>query len=148
MAMLQLSILDKMHTATFDTISASLHQEYPSKLRSIYVRFPKQLAETFGLYPNRLYRVKKYPYGLPDAGKAYYEAYSATSTQIGFERSKSDPCLFIRIILDKDIRTYCWIHVDDTFVASTHKEELERFQTQMSSYYPITAMRQLIWAYP
>ena len=135
-SLMQLVIYDKMNTAIFDTIGAYLHQPYPDSLKPLYLKFPKHLAFACGLDPNQLYRIKKYLYGLPDAGFAYYHAYSKALENGGYIKSKSDPCLFIRI--DKNIRTYCWIHVDDSFVASTHPEEIQRFKEMISTTYPIT----------
>jgi hypothetical protein len=128
-----------MAMATFDTVSAYLHQAYPDTLKPLYLKLPKQLAEACGLNPAQLYRVKKYLYGLPDAGRAYYLAYSTALEKHGYTKSFSDPCLFMRIDPSQNIRTYVWIHVDDTFVSSTCPEELQRFQTVMSSEFPMTA---------
>ena len=33
----------------------------------------------------------------------------------------------MRFDLSKNLRTYVWLHVDDTFKTSTHQEEIERF---------------------
>jgi len=83
--------------------------------------------------------VKKYLYGLPDAGRAYYLAYSRVLMENGYTKSMSDPCLFTRFDESIGLRTYCWIHVDDTFVSSTHPEELTRFQELIGKAFPITA---------
>jgi hypothetical protein len=138
-AMLQLSIYDGMHTATFDTISAYLHQKYPDELKPLYLKFPRPLAEACGVDPQQLYRVKKYLYGLPDAGRAYYLAYSKVLEDNGYSKTLSDPCLFTHIDEGKGLRTYVWIHVDDTFVSSTHESELKRFQDLVGAVFPITA---------
>jgi hypothetical protein len=138
-SLLQLSIYDKMHMATFDTVAAYLHQDYPENLKPLYLKFPKHLAKACGLNPEQLYRIKKYMYGLPDAGRAYYIAYSKALTDNGYTMSKSDPCLFLRFDETQNMRTYVWIHVDDTFVSSTHQSELKRFEEIIGSVFPITA---------
>jgi hypothetical protein len=138
-ALLQLSIHDKMCMATFDTVAAYLHQLYPEDLKPLYLKFPKRLAEACGIDPQQLYRVKKYLYGLPDAGRAYYLAYSKVLTENGYSKCISDPCLFTRFDDTIGLRTYCWIHVDDTFVSSTHPSELTRFQAVIGAAFPITA---------
>lgn len=51
-------------------------------------------------------------------------------------RSASDSCLFIK--LEGDRRTYAWIHVDDTFVVSTHPQELVIFQDVLRKRFKIT----------
>ena len=139
MALLQLSIYDGMHMATFDTVAAYLHQKYPDELKPLYLKFPKPLAEACGIDPQQLYRIKKYLYGLPDAGRAYYLAYSNVLVESGYTKSMSDPCLFTYINAETGIRTYAWIHLDDTFVSSTHESELKRFQDLIGAAFPITA---------
>ena len=44
MSLLQLSIHDKMHMATYDTVSAYLHQPYSDEAKPPYFKFPKNLA--------------------------------------------------------------------------------------------------------
>ena len=85
-----------------------------------------------------LYRIKTYRYGLPDAGRAYYLAYSKALIGAGYKQAKSDPCLFVRIVKKENIRTLVWIHVDDSPVASTHAEELDRFKEIISKSFPLT----------
>jgi len=138
-ALLQLSIYDRMWMATFDTVAAYLYQIYPSHLKPLYVRFPRKLALACGLDPNTLYRVMKYMYGLPDAGLAYYTAYTGHLEENGYRRTVSDPCLFVKVDRQRNLRTYVWFHVDDTFVSSTHKEELELYETIMSHKFRVTA---------
>jgi len=73
--MLQLAIYDQMHMCSIDTIGAFIYQEYPESLKPLYVILPKAVAEVCNLNPKATYRVKKYIYGLPDSGGAYYIAY-------------------------------------------------------------------------
>ena len=60
-ASLQLSIYDKMHMASFDTVAAYLYQQYPQHLKPLYL---KTVALACGLDPDVLCRVSKYLYGL------------------------------------------------------------------------------------
>ena len=137
MSLLQLSIFDHMHMATFDTTVAYLHQAYPAELKPLYIRFPRTLALALNLDPDVLYRVKKYIYGLPDAGRAYYLALSEHLQSNGYTKSLADPCLFYKII--NGTRTYVWTHVDDAFVSSTDKKELKLFEEIMLTKFPVTA---------
>lgn len=136
MAMLQLTVYDELFSATFDTIGAYLHQAYPSHYKPIFVKLPRKLAEVCGLDPNTLYRVKKYLYGLPDAGRAYYEAYSHTLKTMGYRESIADPCLFIK--LQDDVRTYIWCHVDDTFLSTNDTREIDLFHKLITQTFPVT----------
>ena len=133
---LQLSIIDKMHACTFDTVGAYLHQDYPQDTTPLFVTLPKEVAQVCGLNPDARYRINKYIYGLPDSGRAYYKAYSEHLMKSGYKRTVADPCLFVRI--HGDIRTYVWCHVDDTFICTTHKEELLLFNQLMSTKFSVT----------
>jgi hypothetical protein len=77
--MLQLAIYDQMHMCSIDTVGAFLHLEYPESLKLLYIIPPKAVAEVCNLNPKETYQVKKYIYGLPDSGRAYYIAYSISS---------------------------------------------------------------------
>jgi Reverse transcriptase (RNA-dependent DNA polymerase) len=132
----QIAVTDGMETCLMDTVAAYLNQDYPQDAIPLYLTLPKNVAEICGLDPNVTYRVKRYIYGLPDAGRAYYLAYKEHLMQHGYFPTASDPCLFVRF--EGDIRTYVWFHVDDTFVASTHKEELTRLQDKMKLRFEIT----------
>ena len=133
--LLQLAIMDGMHTATIDTVSAYLHQEYPSNLKPLYLKLPKAVADACGLDPQQLYRVKKYLYGLPDSGRAYYMAMATHLTSNGFTRSISDPCLFYQI--RDGTRTYLWTHADDMFFASTSDTILPSLIETLSQKFPV-----------
>lgn len=135
--LLQLAITDRMHTATFDTVAAYLHQEYPSDLKPLYLRFPKRLAQACNLNPDNLYRVKKYLYGLPDAGRAYYLALHSHLTEHGYNVSIHDSCLFYKINAESGLRVLIWTHVDDLFCAASHPEEIQTLNDILSRRFPV-----------
>ena len=85
-----------MYLQFIDTVSAYLCQDYPQDATPLYLKLPKIIAQICGIDPKQTYRVKKYIYGLPDAGRAYYEAYSTHRIDNGFSRSIADPCLFYK----------------------------------------------------
>jgi hypothetical protein len=103
-----------MELCTIDTVGAYLYQDYPDDAEPLYLKLEPGVAEACGLEPCQIYRVRKYLYGLPDAGRAYYRAYSAHLKSNGYLQTISDPCLFMKE--GGGARTYVWIHVDDTFV--------------------------------
>jgi hypothetical protein len=135
---LQLAIIDKMHMISIDVVGAYLYQVYPDSSLLIYMILNSDVARACGLDPNQLHRVRKYLYGLPDAGKAFYESYSNVLVSHGYIKTDSDPCLFTKISNDRSRRTYVCIHVDDTFVASTHSDELIHIQDVLKSKFEIT----------
>jgi hypothetical protein len=134
----QMSIIDRMYKCTVDTVGAYLHQSYPDDAMPLYLTLPANVAEACHLNPKALYRIRKYLYGLPDAGLAYYKAYRKHLESNGYKRSISDPCLFIKI--DGNIRTYVFTHVDDTFVCSTHKNQLKIFTDALRTQFEITVV--------
>ena len=75
------------------------------QLWSHCLKFPTYLANACGLDPEQLYRICKYLYGLPDAGRIYFLKYSKVLIDNGYSQAKSDPCLFIRIDKEKGSRT-------------------------------------------
>ena len=66
-----------MERAIMDVAGAYLYQDYPSDKEPIYLKLPIAVATALNLDPTATYRNKKYLYGLPDAGLAYYKAYSS-----------------------------------------------------------------------
>jgi histone deacetylase 1/2 len=132
----QIAVLDGMETCLMDTVAAYLNQAYPEDATPLYLQLPRAVAEVCGLDPNQVYRIKKYLYGLPDAGRAYYLAYREHLLQNGYAPTASDPCLFVRLT-DKET-TYIWFHVDDTFVASNAKEGIDRLTRVMQKRFQVT----------
>jgi histone deacetylase 1/2 len=132
----QLAVIDNMEMCTVDTVGAYLYQEYPDEMTPIYLVLPSNVAEICGLDPTDHYRIRRYLYGLPDSGRAYYKAYSTHLALHGYQRTTADPCLFVKIINGK--RTYVFTHVDDTFICSTDKAELLLFQEMLRLKYDIT----------
>jgi histone deacetylase 1/2 len=132
----QLAVMDGMEVSTMDTVAAYLNQHYPQDITPLYVTLPKLVAEVCNLDPNQTYRVKKYIYGLPDAGRAYYIAYRNHLIQNEYIPTASDPCLFVKFIDGE--KTFIWFHVDDSFVASTTRKGIDAFATMLRSRFQIT----------
>ena len=135
--MLQVAVHDRMHIQMIDTKAAYLCQTYPDDATPLYVLLPRRVALALNLDPEQTYRVRRYIYGLPDAGRAYYDAYCAHLLEHGFTRTVSDLCLFTKIIAPRR-RVYVWIHVDDTLIAADRLEDIEDFKTMMQKRFEIT----------
>ena len=132
----QVAVIDRMNACIVDTVGAYLYQDYPKDARALFIVLPKAVSVCCGLRPGALFRVRKYLYGLPDAGLAYYRAYSSHLIASGYKKSMSDPCLFYRVVGNE--RTYAWCHVDDTFVCSNHIEGLKRFVREVEKQFKVT----------
>ena len=113
----QLAVIDQMHMFSIDTVGAYLYQDYPTTAVPLYMNIDPLVADAMGFSRSAYFRIWKYIYGLPDAGRAYYEAYSALLIRHGYIMSPCDPCLFVKVVGSS--RTYVIIFVDDTFVATT-----------------------------
>ena len=86
--------------------------------------------------PDIIYRIYKYVYGLPDAGRAYYIALSNHLAAGGYIQSKFDPCLFYKFVGKDSI--ILSIHVDDTFVATSIQRLIDEFKDYLRLKFQIT----------
>ena len=102
---------------------------------------PDNVSSVLGLRIGRKYRIGKYIYGLPDSGLAYYNRYSELLIEDGYKRTRSDPCLFVRVTSEE--RTYVWIHVDDTFICSNERKFIDRFCDCLRKNFKITINEQV-----
>ena len=134
----QITIIDRMEVEIIDTVGAYLYQTYPDDSPPIYIRIPVKVMEALGIQSDTVFRVKKYIYGLPDSGRAYYLAYAKLLTDAGYVKSKSDPCLFYMIDDLCHERIYIWIHVDDSFVAATNRNLINSLEKVIQSQFKIT----------
>ena len=107
----------------------------------MYVTLPDNVSSVLGLRIGRKYRVAKYIYGLPDSGLAYYNRYSELLIEDGYKRTRSDPCLFVRVTSEE--RTYVRIHVDDTFICSNERKFVDRFCDCLRKNFKITINEQV-----
>jgi len=136
--MLQLAVYDKMCVCSIDPVGAFLYQEYPETLKPLYIILPTSVAKACNLVSKTTHRVKKYIYGLPDSGRAYYLAYRDQLLASGYKMTTTNQCLFVRLIDEDNLRTYAWIHVDDTIVTSTHERELDLLKENLQVKFKIT----------
>ena len=127
----QISVIDRI-----DTVGAYLYQVYPDTSPTVYIRIPAKVMEALKIPSDVIYKIKKYIYGLPDSGRAYYLAYAKLLQDAHYKKAKSDPCLFFKC--NGDDRIYIWIHVDDTFVAATSEDLLQELEAVIKSQYKIT----------
>jgi hypothetical protein len=73
-----------------------LYRDYPIDTREpLYTKLEENVAKTCGLDPKQYYQIMKYLYGLADAGRAYYTAYSEHMIANGYQRSKMGPLLIL-----------------------------------------------------
>jgi hypothetical protein len=138
MTVLSLAVIFKMYKATMDVISAYLQIAYPDSARPILVKLDKRICDLLGIDANLRYRVKKYVYGLPDAGRQFYLGFTKVLAD-RYTMSKCDPCLFYR--MEGDEKTFICIHVDDCYIFSNEKKYIDRLQTKVEEVYPVTTLQ-------
>ena len=134
-ACLAMATFFHLSTCTVDTVSAYLMQAYKEE-PALFIKFPMNVCIAADLDPDIIYRIYKYVYGLPDAGRAYYIALSNHLTAGGYIRSNFDPCLFYKFV-GKDLIILS-IHVDDTFVAASIQQLIEEFKDYLRLKFQIT----------
>jgi len=133
----QLSIKLKKLRATGDITAAYLQVPYPESSTPIVTKLERIVAEACGLDPNQQYRVKKYIYGLPDSGRAFFYSYKASLLAEGYAQAMSDPCLFYKNDEEHgDIWLEC--HVDDTYVYANTREGLLMASSDINRHYHFT----------
>ena len=133
LAVLQyISLTDNAVEALVDTVGAFLMQKYPCGPtdKELYVVLDDRVSTACNLVRGQLWRVRRYLYGLPDAGKAYYAAYKELMVTNGYTCSLFDPCLFFKRAGGK--WTYAWCHVDDTYVSCSTQLEMDDYLRVMS----------------
>ena len=86
-----------------------------SKLKShnLFIRLPN----------GKFAKLRKYLYGLKQAGIMWNNLLSITVQKYGYKRSNSDPCVFY--FTDDKIFTVFVVHVDDLYAISNYESELE-----------------------
>jgi len=136
-----IALIDRMVQESADVTSAFLYPDYPQDKTPLYLTIEDNVADLLGEPRKCLYRCHKYIYGLPDAGKAFYEMYREHLKCYDYMPTISDPCLFIKHINDDVI--YIWIHVDDTYVCGTNKCVVDEFFRILRLKFDITTKQEV-----
>ncbi|KAM1699812.1 hypothetical protein ACFX2K_031115 [Malus domestica] len=86
---------------------------------------------------DKVYRLHKALYGLKQASRAWYGEIDAYFSQCGFQKSLSEPTLYIKSKGENDIIIMS-IYVDDIIYTGSSKEMLEEFKEDMMMKYEMT----------
>jgi hypothetical protein len=100
------------YSAVFDVKGAYLKASIGDK-HDLYVRLPG----------GELVKLKKYVYGLKQAGYEWNQLLCRTLLSAGYKQSQHDKCLFYR--KKKNNLIFMVTHVDDFYVVSSSKEQIE-----------------------
>ncbi len=109
----------KAKSCVLDVKGAYLKSKiYDEKL---YIRFPD------GKYG----RLKKYLYGLKQAGYQWNETLADVLIKSGYKRSVHDPCVFSLRKGEKDF-VIMTTHVDDFYVIASHQNKIDKLHEQLT----------------
>lgn len=117
----------KMAVRHLDVKSAYLHGKLQDE---IYMQQPKGFVvpgkEKF------VCRLKRSLYGLKQAARIWNTTISELLKGLGFDQSRSDPCLFIKRSPGGGF-VYLMLHVDDMIVAGMTEKEIDAVEFELSS---------------
>jgi hypothetical protein len=109
--LLALAAKHKMSCRQYDVSTAFLHA---SLKEEVYVKQPP--GHVIPGKENWVYRLNKAMYGLKNAPKAYSDHFMSILSELGFEQSTRDECLWI--LKKGGARVYYLFHVDDILCVS------------------------------
>lgn len=100
----------------------------PKNIAKILIQVDKSYTDFLQKDGSILVNVTGALYGLPEAGKLWFEKLRKTLTRLGYKQAFDDPCVFQRTDAEGEVSTLC-VHVDDmlhTFTKGAKKlrEEL------------------------
>lgn len=128
-AVLSVAAKEKLSLAQFDVSTAFL---YGTLNEEIYMKPPEGYANDKKL----VFKLKKSLYGLKQAPLCWNRCITDYIVQIGFNQSKSDPCLFTRKRGGE--RIILALYVDDGLIASTSEKETTFFLEEMKKRFKLT----------
>ncbi|EGD75302.1 hypothetical protein PTSG_12513 [Salpingoeca rosetta] len=111
----------------FDVSAAFLHAELD--MANVFVR-PPQAAN---LPAGSVLKLRKSLYGLRQAPKLWYASVWKTIGGSGFQRLRSDACIFV----NQDRTVMICVHVDDFLVAATTQEHMDRAEAVLAANYDL-----------
>ena len=135
MFFLQIAVINGMFRANFDTVSAFLRTSFEPTDIPTFTKLEPIIASICNLNPDTIYQMNCHFYGLPDASRAYYKAYSTLLIANGYKQSMVDGCIFFKV--NETEATYILIYVDDTYVFSTSSLAIETLKQIVRTKYPI-----------
>ena len=115
----------RMLLCQFDVSAAFLHADID--LDNVFVRPP----EAANLPPGSLLKLRKSLYGLRQAPKLWYASVWKTIGASGFERLRSDACVFV----NHDRTIMVCVHVDDFLIAATTQDLMDQAEQMLAANY-------------
>jgi len=85
---------------------------------------------------NLVCKLNKSIYGLKQASNCWNRRFNNFICKLGFKRSLSDSCLYIKVI--KDIYIYLLIYVDDILIASNSEESIYELSETLNKEFKLS----------
>jgi len=134
----------KLFCCLIDVVGAWLNTWIPVEHPRMYMRVPPDLAQIFLKYrpewSNFLDRtgclylqMKKFVYGLKQAGREYKKAFDGYVIDFGFQRSPTDECLYY--YTKGDVRLIMSVHGDDNLIIGNNLPILGEFIDFLAANY-------------
>ena len=128
-SVLSVAARDKLCLLQFDVSTAFLYGDLEE---DIYMIQPEGCDDGSG----RVCHLKRSLYGLKQAPRCWNKKFNDFLTKEGFKSSFADPCLYIR---NRNGRKLILVlYVDDGLIASSNKEDVEQFITDLKKSFQIS----------
>ena len=128
-SVLSVAARDKLYLLQFDVSTAFLYGDLEE---DIYMIQPEGCDDGSG----RVCHLKRSLYGLKQAPRGWNKKFNDFLTKEGFKSSFADPCLYIR---NRNGRKLILVlYVDDGLIASSNKEDVEQFITDLKKSFQIS----------
>jgi len=102
-----------------------------------YMYMPPGYEETDSKGKPVVIHLLKSLYGLHQSGREWNKHISKVLIECGFERAKTDPCLFIKRKQDK---SFILLYVDDLIIMAMTKGEVEEIKTSLKEHFSLKEM--------
>ena len=153
MTTVALAASEKKDLRSYDVKTAYLIPDIKPGEKPIFIRVDKEVTKRIvALYPGwapyvcnngtLVVKLNKYLYGLPTAGRHWYDHLSNTLTRkLGFDQFRGDRCVFQRGRGKERVRLVIWV---DDILASGKPAALDRFERELAAQYRITSHKERV----
>ena len=95
----------------------------------VFMRYPAGVPATKG----KTLKLRKSLYGLKKSPKYWNSKFNTFMTEQGFERSKSDYCLYVKHDKSREFWLYVLLYVDDLLLAGSNQKDITDFKAVLKS---------------
>jgi hypothetical protein len=106
---------------------------------NVYIEIPEH--SKFVNSNNKVLKLKRAIYGLKQSARAWYTRVEECLLELGYQKSKNEPCLFIKN--ENNVRVYIALFVDDFFVFYNCRRTYELLKTALVNKFKIKDLGQI-----